>query len=75
MNHEGIYLVDRNAAGIVLVIALGIDELRHECILSAIAGSAWCGRGWKIVAVYVVSSERLSGTIDGCLSFGALWHR
>ena len=70
---EGMYLVDRYAASIILVVALGVDEFRHKGILPAIAWGARCGRGWKIVTVYIVSGERLSRAIDRRLSLGALW--
>jgi hypothetical protein len=54
------YLVNRHGAGVVLVIALQVHQLRHQGILSAIAGCARCWRGWEIVAVQIECGRRFA---------------
>jgi hypothetical protein len=60
------YLVDGHGAGIVLVVALQVHQLRHQGILSAIAGCAWCWGGREVVSVQVECGRRLAfGTFSG----------
>lgn len=56
------YLVDGNGAGIVLVAALGVHQLRHEGILPAIAGRAGRWRRRQVVAVNVERNGSLAGS-------------
>jgi hypothetical protein len=57
---EASYLIDGHRAGIVLVVALEVHQFCRQCIFPAIAGRAWCRRGWQIMAVEVERSRRLA---------------
>ena len=58
-------LVDRHAAGVELVTALGEDQLRGQGIFAAIGGRGW-GRRWrKVVAVEVEVLQGLANAIRG----------
>lgn len=55
------YLVDGNGAGIVLIAAFRVDQLRHQRILSAVARRAGRWRRRQVVAVNVERNGGLLG--------------
>lgn len=59
------YLVDRHAAGIVLVVSLGEDQLGGNVVAAGAVRAGGCGRRREIVALEVNGRECLLQGVRG----------
>jgi len=61
------YLVDRHAGGIVLVVALCVDELGSQSIASPAPRAGGCRRGRQVMAVQVDLLQDLALGLVGAI--------